>query len=939
MFLVWLVVTRHFFTLIFILPLSDMKRSIQLLFLLLLALPGYSQDGRPPTISAQALLKAGLAKALPLTGAPGRYSLNGTAARPAAAPVATNANVYVAINSALAIIPAYTYSVTSPNTIATALVTIGTGNAGLGTLYAYNSSYTTGATLPASGTTLSYNFVNLPNLVFQPAANTFGTYSFSFALIDNTTAQSNTATYSITIGGPSAKVQTSRILLSSFATTTLSLPLAGSVDPAFGATRTINGYVIRSLPTAAQGVLALAGTAVTVGQVITPANASSLTFDPAAGFFGTAVFTYSARDNTGLVGAPAGYGIPVSNQSCNTANGPVSVVDFTTRTIGEDFKQANKTISVDGVNITFNPTSYPYQNAAASQSSLTVQDLVGLPGKGLAWLEDYTSGSTKSSSLTMAFSRPIANFTLTLGDMDRNFSTAANAEYIDRLIVSGYDAADNLVALTAANVSTGTTTTYVGNNMILATNNTPGDPVDNVTVTIPQAISRVTLSYENQSTNADVAFQFVSIPQFAWCTPVADVATTISPQAASVNGGAQGQFNVTFVNNGPNAAAGVTRQVQLPAGLSNVVATGGGVYDATTGLVSYPDADLLASGSNLNSTITFTTPGTGSVSATASTSTTSSESGVTANNTATSSIALTAVANVATTITAPATIDAGQTNVPVTVTFANAGGASAANVSRTVSLPAGVLSVTATGGVIVGSTLTGFTVTYPVLATLAAGVSSTFNLTYNAPLTGNVTVTSTTSTTTAEGGLTANNTASATSFAAVADVTTALTGPATVSPGQPAGSYTATFTNEGPNLAALVTQQVTLPAGATDVVLPAGATLTGSVINFGTAITLASGTANSFVFSFTPATTATGSLALTSSVGTSSAQGANTAPDVSTLSLTVAPTANGFGRRRLVGQLHGHLCQQRPGYGHRRSGHGAAAPEPDQRDGDQRRRV
>ena len=30
---------------------------------------------------------------------------------------------------------------------------------------------------------------------------------------------------------------------------------------------------------------------------------------------------------------------------------------------------------------------------------------------------------------------------------------------------------------------------------------------------------------------------------------------------------------------------------------------------------------------------------------------------------------------------------------------------------------------------------------------------------------------------------------------------TALTGPATVSPGQPTGSYTATFTNEGPNTA------------------------------------------------------------------------------------------------------------------------------------------
>ncbi len=126
----------------------------------------------------------------------------------------------------------------------------------------------------------------------------------------------------------------------------------------------------------------------------------------------------------------------------------------------------------------------------------------------------------------------------------------------------------------------------------------------------------------------------------------------------------------------------------------------------------------------------------------------------------------------------------------------------------------------------------------------------------------------------------------------ITDVTTALAGPQTVSPGQPTGTYTATFTNEGPLTASTVTRTVTLPTGATNVVLPAGATLTGNVIDFGTAPTLASGASNAFTFSFTPATTATGTVAITSNTTTATSQGNNVAPDASTITAPVAPVAN-----------------------------------------------
>ncbi|MBO2012247.1 T9SS type A sorting domain-containing protein [Hymenobacter negativus] len=142
-----------------------------------------------------------------------------------------------------------------------------------------------------------------------------------------------------------------------------------------------------------------------------------------------------------------------------------------------------------------------------------------------------------------------------------------------------------------------------------------------------------------------------------------------------------------------------------------------------------------------------------------------------------------------------------------------------------------------------------------------------------------------------------NNTSAAANYtipvSAVADVTTALSGPATLNPGQPSGTYTATFTNLGPSVAGGVLQTVGLPAGATNVLVNGAAyTPTGNVISFGPSTTLASGTTNSFTFSFTPATTATGTLGLLSTVSTTTPEGTNAGPNSSNLSATVAPVAD-----------------------------------------------
>ena len=119
---------------------------------------------------------------------------------------------------------------------------------------------------------------------------------------------------------------------------------------------------------------------------------------------------------------------------------------------------------------------------------------------------------------------------------------------------------------------------------------------------------------------------------------VADVATSVSfvnnPQTANQTA----TVNVSFVNNGPDAAASIVRLVQLPAGLGAGVTvttgTGTGSYDNSSGQVTFSPSPLasLANGGTANATITFTPTAGGNISVSSSISTTTDESCQTGNN-------------------------------------------------------------------------------------------------------------------------------------------------------------------------------------------------------------------------------------------------------------------------------------------------------------------
>ncbi|WP_046243953.1 T9SS type A sorting domain-containing protein [Hymenobacter terrenus] len=322
----------------------------------------------------------------------------------------------------------------------------------------------------------------------------------------------------------------------------------------------------------------------------------------------------------------------------------------------------------------------------------------------------------------------------------------------------------------------------------------------------------------------------------------ADVAAFITPQAASVTAGQSGQFNVVFSNIGASLASGVNATVQLPAGLTNVVASGGS-YSPSTGLVTYAGLTLLNPEQSFTSTITYTQPATsGAVVAVAAIQTTTNQLNNTRNDSQSATIQTGPSFDLATTLSGPLTAGAGQL-ITFGVTSANNGPTAAPNAVQTVTLPtpAALSDVFLTNGGSYSFSGGVSTFTFPLPAQLGVGrvVNNTFS--FAAPAAGSgFNMLATITPNTAAGGETtvSNNTASLSGTTtgpaiAVANVYTTISSNAPrggVAPGT-AVTYTIVEGNQG-------------IAAATDVItrvaLQPGLTTTGFTVN-GTSGTLVGG--------------------------------------------------------------------------------------------------
>ncbi|HEX8425578.1 right-handed parallel beta-helix repeat-containing protein, partial [Hymenobacter sp.] len=345
----------------------------------------------------------------------------------------------------------------------------------------------------------------------------------------------------------------------------------------------------------------------------------------------------------------------------------------------------------------------------------------------------------------------------------------------------------------------------------------------------------------------------------------ADVATTVNGPKELNAGQPSGTYLATFTNNGINVAEGVTQKVTLPAGATLTSAQltviqnayPGTTYSTATRELYFTGATTtLASGATNSFRFAFTAPTTtgtltGVNTLNSNVTTTSNEVGITANNQATLNLNVNPVADVATTVTGNGPINAGAQG-RFTVEFRNlsATGPQTANgVVAMVQLPAGLGIVDVTGGSYNNST---GLVTYAGIMSLNSGQLVSSIITYTQPTAAAVTATASISTTSNEAGQTANNSAAATNNTrAVYDVTTAISGPATVTAGNQVVYNVSTINNGATSAAPNVTQTVTLPAGATNIFVTDGATVSGTTVTFPAISSLAAGQTVNNTVSFT----------------------------------------------------------------------------------------
>lgn len=160
-------------------------------------------------------------------------------------------------------------------------------------------------------------------LNFIPVSTFTGDYVFTFTTVDNNGLVSEPATFTIPViatpvgvGQPPLAYSYNNAPISSTATALLSTALTGT-DP----DGTVSNFTITSLPVASHGVLTYCktppatdcGTTVTLGMIMSQAQANTITFTPASGFMGVATFNYTNKDNDSNVSNTATVTIPVVN--------------------------------------------------------------------------------------------------------------------------------------------------------------------------------------------------------------------------------------------------------------------------------------------------------------------------------------------------------------------------------------------------------------------------------------------------------------------------------------------------------------------------------------------------------------------------------------------------------------------------------------------------
>ena len=208
---------------------------------------------------------------------------------------------------------------------------------------------TTAGSLALDGTAVSANqkvaHGDLGDLVFTPVADWNGEASFTFKVADQSDAESAAAaTATITVTAVADAPVATDLTKSTAEDTALTFAAAefdGVYRDADG--DTLKAVQVTTLPAAAQGALALGGTAVTVNQKIAHGSLGTLKFTPAANWNGDATFGFKVVDTTDAKSATATATVTVTavNDAPSAGALRVSTTEDTTLTFAAtDFEEA-----------------------------------------------------------------------------------------------------------------------------------------------------------------------------------------------------------------------------------------------------------------------------------------------------------------------------------------------------------------------------------------------------------------------------------------------------------------------------------------------------------------------------------------------------------------------------------------------------------------------
>lgn len=528
-----------------------------------------------------------------------------------------------------------------------------------GTLFVANAAITTYQTAAINTV---YTPQQVANLAFQaPTTAPTGVFAFNFQA-QNASGTSNTGTYNLTIQNalPTVVGKAAPIIPKSFGATAIKALQGADVDG------TIASYRILTIPSG--GTLRLNGVAITAATDVSVADVSKLTYAPDATIAaGNYSFTYQATDNSGENSAPATFSLPVSNADCSQN----SAVDFSERTVGEDWKaQAGVTVG----NTTVSSGNYASSVAAGQTNILAISPAGTISTQSLMWqLDNKNVAANNTSTVQLTFSRPVRNLAFSMEDIDISTFAANKSDFIDEVTFNAYALGSNTpYQLAAADVAlglNGANTFVAGTNTIKGVAVSSG-PASTVVLTYPPgiAVSRLEIIYRNTQTytTGNDRTQTVGIQSMVWCAEV-DLATTLMGSTRAQAGRAVTYTAITK-NQGDINAAGVQSTVQLSPNLQNVTAPAGFTYVASTGLLTLAATGTLAPNATSTSDITFTMPATGSVTGQDRSTTTGLDVEPTNNNGSLANANLATVQNqppVAINVTVPLSIDANNGQVPI----------------------------------------------------------------------------------------------------------------------------------------------------------------------------------------------------------------------------------------------------------------------------------